>query len=123
MACSDPECREELMLDIKGRVSYKDFNELKACVGTKVGKKAVWSGFVALIAVLSLLAGVWSQQGTNLPSSNKDAISDCKESQIGMDAALTYLSKSVDDLKAIVKNGQTEFRKDIREILKRLPKE
>jgi len=116
--CQDPKCREEILLNIKDKVSYRDFNPLKTCVGTKIGRKAVWSGFIALIAVLSIVAGVWSQQKSDLPSTNRDAIADCETLQAGTRSTLDHVLKEVEQ----VGRNLTENQRDIKEILRHLRK-
>lgn len=63
MPCPDPKCHEEIQLELKDKISYKDFNPLKICVGKKINKKVVWIIF-AVIGLPLLITGirVWSGQ-------------------------------------------------------------
>lgn len=124
MTCQDSDCREEILLNIKDKVAYKDFNPLKACVGTKIGKKALWIALVALGLPL-LITGikVWSQQeADHLRYVEKTEMATHKDNMTKLQIVVEHLAVDVRDLRKDFKESQDNAKKDRQEILRRLGK-
>ena len=121
--CKSPQCHEAMQLELKERVTWKDFNLLKDCTRKKVSRKTAWSIVCLLFPLIIILSGVaikgWSrQEAAHLKFAEKEELTEYQRETTKVKTAVGHL---VEDMREL-KKGQNEVQRDIKEILKRLPK-
>ena len=115
--CESPKCREEIMLELKGRVKHKEFNDLKTCAGGKVSRKTLAAFLGPVILIVGIGIAVWAGQESDhlryVPI--KEGAKHARDISNVQEQARHIFQ----DLKEI-KRHQTEQRRDTKEILRHL---
>ena len=120
--CKSPKCREEILLSLKGKVTHTEFNGLKTCSGKKVSKRFM----ICLASPIAVLLGigiiVWAgQESDHLRFMPIDGMDKYIEKQITQEQVLIHIKEDLAEIKDAQRAWQEENRKDMGEILRRLP--